>query len=252
MPELPINNHREVILSSLSTEQRVLLNAPTGSGKSTGIPPILFEADAIEGQIIIVQPRRLAARLLAQRVAQVLGKTIGHEVGYAVRFESKFNAKTKILFVTDGVLLRQIAKNPDLKGVGLIIFDESHERRVSSDVALGYCKDLQTGKRSDLKLLVMSATLAEDSLEEYLAPCGKINAEGRSYPVEISHRSVKPKNHPRTGRPEVPAVWEQVKGLSRELAENPDSGNWLIFMPGMFEIRKTIEALENSRRKRKH
>ena len=246
MSDLPIYKHRETILASLEEYQRVLLNAPTGSGKSTGIPPILYEAQAIEGQIIIVQPRRLAARLLAQRVAQVLGMAIGHEVGYAVRFDSKFTAKTKILFVTDGVLLRQIAENPELKGVSLIIFDEFHERRVSSDVALGYCKDLQAEKRNDLKLLVMSATLAKESLEDYLAPCGKINAEGRSYPVEISHRSAKPKNHPRTGRPEMLPVWDQVKGLSRELSDNSDSGNWLIFMPGVFEIRKTIEVLENA------
>ena len=152
---LPIYSHQEAIIAALQQEQRVLLNAPTGSGKSTGIPPILYEADTIEGQIIIVQPRRLAARLLAQRVAHVLGKRIGHEVGYAVRFEAKFTPQTKILFLTDGVLLRQMAENPSLHGIGLIIFDEFHERRIASDVALGYCTDLQQTKRPDLKLIVM-------------------------------------------------------------------------------------------------
>jgi len=240
---LPIYQHQEAILSALSTEQRVLLNAPTGSGKSTGIPPILYEADAIEGQIIVVQPRRLAARLLAQRVAQTLGKTLGHEVGYAVRFEAKFTAKTKILFLTDGVLLRQMAENPSLQGIGLIIFDEFHERRIASDVALGYCTDLQREKRPDLKLLVMSATLSEDSLETYLTPCAKINAEGRAYPVEVAHCAPRAKPHPRTGRPEISPVWEQVKALSRDLVTKEEAGNWLVFMPGMFEIRKTIEAL---------
>ena len=246
MSDLPIYQHRETILTALQDQQRVLLNAPTGSGKSTGIPPILYDAGTIEGQIIIVQPRRLAARLLAQRVAQVLGTRLGEEVGYAVRFDSKFTARTQILFVTDGVLLRQIAENPELQGIGLIIFDEFHERRISSDIALGYCQDLQHAQRPDLKLLVMSATLAEESLEAYLAPCAKINAEGRSYPVEISHRSARPVNHPRTGRPETPPVWQQVLSLSRDLSATDDTGNWLIFMPGMFEIRKTIEALQSA------
>ena len=244
--DLPIYQHREAILTALQEEQRLLLNAPTGSGKSTGIPPILFEADAIEGRILVVQPRRLAARLLAQRVAQVLGHRIGHEVGYSVRFESKYNAQTKILFLTDGVLLRQMAENPELNGIGMIIFDEFHERRIASDVALGYCKDLQAEKRRDLKLLIMSATLAEASLEDYLAPCAKINAEGRAYPVEISHRAPKPKNHPRTGRPETPALWDQVKSLSKDLITQDNLGNWLVFMPGTFEIRKTIETLQQA------
>ena len=243
---LPIYSHQEAIIAALQQEQRVLLNAPTGSGKSTGIPPILYEADTIEGQIIIVQPRRLAARLLAQRVAHVLGKRIGHEVGYAVRFEAKFTPQTKILFLTDGVLLRQMAENPSLHGIGLIIFDEFHERRIASDVALGYCTDLQQTKRPDLKLIVMSATLAEDSLEKYLAPCAKINAEGRAYPVEISHRAPRPKNNPRTGRPETPLLWEHVKELSREISSLDDCGNWLVFMPGAFEIRKTVETLSNA------
>ena len=98
--DLPIYQHREAILTALQEEQRLLLNAPTGSGKSTGIPPILFEADAIEGRILVVQPRRLAARLLAQRVAQVLGHRIGHEVGYSVRFESKYNAPVSYTHLT--------------------------------------------------------------------------------------------------------------------------------------------------------
>ena len=120
--DLPIYQHAETILSALQTGNRIVLNAPTGSGKSTGIPPLLFEKDAIKGRILIVQPRRLAAKLLAQRVAQTLGVTLGHEVGYAVRFEAKYNAQTKILFLTDGTLLRLINEDPSLAGIGLIIY----------------------------------------------------------------------------------------------------------------------------------
>ncbi len=243
--DLPIYKHSEEILSALSTGNRLLLNAPTGSGKSTGIPPLLFNNDAIEGRIIIVEPRRLAARLLAERVAQTLGVSLGKEVGYSVRFDARFSADTKILFLTDGVLQRQLLENPSLDGVGLVVFDEFHERRIASDIALGYCKDLQESKRADLKLIVMSATLATESLEDYLSPCKKVNAEGKAYPVEISYRAPRPIPS-RSGRPELPPVWDQIKDLSKEVSLEKDNGNWLIFQPGVHEIRKTIEALSHA------
>lgn len=242
---LPIHSHAEEILSALREEKRLLLNAPTGSGKSTGIPPILQEAGAIEGRIIIVQPRRLAARLLAHRVAETLKVKLGKEVGYAVRFEAQFTDSTKILFMTDGVLLRQLRENPTLEGVGLIIFDEFHERRISSDVALGYCQDLQSTSREDLKLLIMSATLAEESLKDYLSPCAVINADGRSFPVETFYRAPTAKPS-RSGRPETLPLWEQIAQLSREVVKEEETGNWLIFLSGLFEIRKTVETLERA------
>lgn len=244
--DLPIFRHTESILDALKKQSRIILNAPTGSGKSTGLPPLLVQEKVIKGRILIVQPRRLAARLLAFRVAQTLGVKIGEEVGYAVRFDAKFTSKTKILFLTDGVLLRQLRDNAKLQGVGLIIFDEFHERRIASDVALGYCKGLQEAGNEHLKVLVMSATLASDKLENYLSPCATINAEGRSFPVEIFHRTPKPMKNSRTGRLETPHIWEAIKALSKDIVQESETGNWLIFLPGMHEIRKTIEALESA------
>lgn len=248
--QLPINAHRDSILSALDKRQnsRLVLNAPTGSGKSTGVPPILFENGfADKGRIVIVQPRRIAARLLASRVADTLGVTLGKEVGYSVRFDSRYTDETKILFITDGILMRWIAQRPLLSEVSTIIFDEFHERRIDSDIALGHCKHLQDSqKRTDLNLIVMSATLAMEKVQAYLSPCESINAEGRSFPVDIHYRGAKPQVNPRTRRVEPPLIWEQIKTLSKEIVSLDDSGDWLVFLPGAHEIRKTVDTLESS------
>jgi ATP-dependent helicase HrpB len=157
---------------------RVLLKAPTGSGKSTSVPGILVDA-GISGRILVIEPRRMAARLLAGWVAKQRKATLGNEVGYAVRFDTKYRADTRIIYLTDGVFQRWIQDDPTLEGVGAVVFDEFHERRLAVDIALARCLDLQEGPRPDLRVVVMSATLETAGLADYLAPAVSLEAGGR-------------------------------------------------------------------------
>src|SRR5580692_4475184 len=167
---LPIYEIEDQILSRLKSDRRLILSAPTGSGKSTQVPQMLLKHGFLDtGQVVILQPRRLAARLLAVRVAQELGVKLGDEVGYQIRFENCTSAKTKIRFVTEGVLLRQLIDDPQLRGVSAILFDEFHERHLYGDITLARTLDLQEQQRPDLMLAVMSATLNTGELEKYLS-----------------------------------------------------------------------------------
>jgi len=182
MPErLPIYDIEREIVARLKTDGRLILSAPTGSGKSTQAPQMLLKHDFLrDGQVVVLQPRRLAARLLAARVAQELGVKLGDEVGYQIRFENVTSARTKIRFVTEGVLLRQMIEDPTLKGVSVLIFDEFHERHLYGDVTLARALDLQEQQRPDLRLVVMSATLNADELEKYLGETRSQKSEVRS------------------------------------------------------------------------
>jgi len=169
---LPIYDVERDIISRLKTDRRLILSAPTGSGKSTQVPQMLLRHGFLDGgQVVILQPRRIAARLLAARVALELGVKLGDEVGYQVRFESCISAKTKIRFVTEGVLLRQMIDDPKLNGIFVLIFDEFHERHLYGDITLARALDLQEQSRPDLSLIVMSATLNAGELERYLNQC---------------------------------------------------------------------------------
>ena len=185
---LPIEQIRSEILEA--TRQPgfcVLLSAPTGSGKSTRVPGMLLEAGWGEkGTIIVVQPRRLAARLLAGYVARQFPCQLGQEVGYTVRFDSQRSASTRILFVTDGILERRLTEDPELRGVSAVIFDEVHERRLSGDLCLARVLELQCSSRPEIGVFVMSATLELDKLQSYLPQATVLRAEGRLYPVEVS------------------------------------------------------------------
>ncbi len=224
---------------------RVLLKAPTGSGKSTTVPGMLLDA-GIPGMILVIQPRRMAARLLAGWVAKQRGATLGREVGYAVRFDAKYRDDTRMLYLTDGVFQRWIQDDPELHGVGAVIFDEFHERRLAVDIALARCLDLQDGPRPDLRVVVMSATLETAGLADFLAPVTALEAGGRQFPVEILYRPDRPSVNDRRGGPprEIP-VWEKMVTVCREAMALPDAGNILMFLPGTHEIRKTIELLES-------
>jgi ATP-dependent helicase HrpB len=226
-------------------KSRVLLKAPTGSGKSTSVPGMLADA-GIEGRIIVIEPRRMAARLLAGWVAKQRRATLGNEVGYAVRFDTKYRSDTKIIYLTDGVFQRWIQDDPTLTGIGAVIFDEFHERRLAVDITLARCLDLQDGIRPDLRVVVMSATLEAGHLADYLAPAVSLVAGGRTHPVEIFYRPERPPTNDRRGGPprETP-VWEKMVGVCREAMAMPDAGNILMFLPGTHEIRKTIELLES-------
>ena len=231
---------------------RVLLKAPTGSGKSTAVPGMLMDA-GISGKILVIEPRRMAARLLAGWVAKLRGSRLGGEVGYAVRFDTNYGRDTRLIYMTDGVFQRWLQDDPELRDVGAVVFDEFHERRLAVDVALGRCLDLQEAARPDLRVLVMSATLETRGLAEYLAPAQMLEAGGRTFPIETAYRPERPKVNDRRGGPPVETpVWERIATVCKEALALPDAGDVLCFLPGMHEIRKTVETLENSSFARGH
>ena len=242
---LPIEQIRGEILEAVKEPGFcVLLSAPTGSGKSTRVPGMLLEAGWGEkGTIIVVQPRRLAARLLAGYVARQFPCRLGQEVGYTVRFDSQRSAATRILFVTDGILERRLTEDPDLRGISAVIFDEVHERRLSGDLCLARVLELQRSARPEIGVFVMSATLELDKLQGYLPQATVLRAEGRLFPVEVSYMPPVPVRN-KFGYVQPPPVWEQCAAAVRQLVEQPESGDVLVFLPGVYEIRRTVEILE--------
>ena len=224
---------------------RLVIEAPTGSGKSTQIPRMALNDGLVpNGQIVVLQPRRIAARLLARRVAQEQGVRLGEEVGYQVRFEKAVSERTRIRFVTEGILLRELLQDERLGHVGAIVFDEFHERHLYGDITLARVLEVQRLWRPDLALIVMSATLDAGRLRNYLAPCTVLKSEGRTFPVEIRHSA------PRGLTEEV---WDHVArvggGVVAEAPMGRDGagGHVLIFMPGGYEIRKTMEAVRREK-----
>lgn len=184
--------------------------------------------------VIVLQPRRLAARMLAARVASERGCKLGDEVGYQIRFDNISSKNTRILFVTEGILLRRILHDPKLTGVTAVIFDEFHERHLYGDISLARVLDLQDSDRPDLKAIVMSATIDGEVLSSYLAPCETVESEGRVFPVEIDYLQREPGDEP---------VWElAADAINREFPRT--TGNALVFMPGAYEIQRTIRAIE--------
>src|SRR6476660_3710178 len=186
--DLPIFELEQSIVENLRQHSRLILQAPTGSGKSTQVPQILLDHELLDaGQVVILQPRRLATRLLAARVAAERNSRLGEEVGYQIRFENVTSDRTRIRFVTEGILLRQLIQDPRLRGVSAILFDEFHERHLYGDITLARALQLQATSRPDLKLAVMSATLDTGLLEKYLAPCSVLRSAGRTFPVDIEY-----------------------------------------------------------------
>ena len=244
---LPIEQIRGGLLRAVShAGATVLISAPTGSGKSTRVPLMLEEAGYGErGCILVVQPRRLAARMLAGFVARQYPCPLGREVGYTVRFDSKRSDATRILFVTDGILERRLTDDPQLRGVSAVVFDEVHERRLSGDLCLARVLQLQGSQRPELAVVVMSATLELDKLQGYLPQAEVLRAEGRLYPVEVAYRQPVAVRD-RFGRLAPPPVWEQCAAGVKELLAHEDCGDILVFLPGAYEIRRTVELLENA------
>jgi ATP-dependent helicase HrpB len=234
---LPIDLLKDDLVAACGRTRRLVLRAPTGSGKSTRIPQMLLDLGLVEGQIVVLQPRRIAARLLAARIAQERGVRLGGEVGYQIRFERVESAQTRIKFVTEALLLRQMASDPQLKGIGAVVFDEFHERNLHSDVALALARRLQETGRPDLLLVAMSATLDTEGVARWLGAAETLAADGRTYPVEVEYTH-QPRN---STRPVWDAAAEQVRRLLREEPE----GDVLVFMPGSYEIMRTIGAVRN-------
>jgi len=233
---LPVLSLREAFLGSLREDRRVILRAPTGSGKSTQAPQMLLDGGLVRAdqQIVVLQPRRLAARLLARRIAEERGGCLGEEVGYQVRFENVSGKRTRILLVTEGVLLRRWMGNRGLDGIGAVLIDEFHERHLNGDLLLGIVRELQGSSRPDLLLGVMSATIAPGPLERFLEPCRVVESEGRTYPVQTEYLGREPGPRP---------VWELAAEVVR--AEFPaQNGHALVFMPGAYEIQRTVRLLQ--------
>ena len=231
---LPIEELREEIVASLQTSNRLIIEAPTGSGKSTQVPQFLLESGLLEnGRAVILQPRRLAARMLAARVAQERNSSLGQKVGYCIRHDIQYSAETQLLFVTEGILLRQMLEDPSLSNISTLIFDEFHERHLYSDISLMQALRLQESERPDLKIIVMSATLDTSALADYLEPCTVLRSTGRTHPVEITYLAREPAEE---------KLWDlAASAASNMLSTTP--GHLLIFMPGAYEIGRTISAL---------
>jgi ATP-dependent helicase HrpB len=238
---LPIEALRDDLLHACGSHRRLIVRAPTGSGKSTQIPQMLLDGGQVpRGQVVVLQPRRLATRLLAARVARERGGTLGEEVGYQIRFEDVTSHHTRIKYVTEGILLRQWLRDPDLPEISAILFDEFHERHLYGDLTLARAIALQQQRRPDLLIGVMSATLDVAPLQTYLNPCATLQSEGRLFPVETTYL---PRPLPPSGDGLYDAVVDTLEAQFRAGAE----GDVLIFMPGAAEIRRTIRALEQSR-----
>ena len=238
--DLPIYELESSVVSALQANNRLILQAPTGSGKSTQIPQIVLDHGlAGSGEIVVLQPRRLATRMLANRVAYERNARVGDEVGYQIRLDRVCSAKTRIRFVTEGVLLRQMLNDPNLRGMSVLVFDEFHERHLYGDITLARALEIQEKSRPDLKVIVMSATLETAILGQYMAPCETLTSSGRTYPVEIDYLD-------RAVRPEEKAIWDAAVEELERLAPDTE-GDALIFMPGAYEISRTISAARNSR-----
>ena len=236
--DLPIFELETQVTADLRAHSRLVLQAPTGSGKSTQIPQILLDSGlAGNGEIVVLQPRRLATRMLAARVAQERGVRLGEEVGYQIRLDKVCSRKTRIRFVTEGVLLRQMLSDPELRGIAVIIFDEFHERHLYGDITLARALDLQESRRPDLKLVVMSATLDAGALQKYLAPCELLTSRGRTFPVDVEYIE-----KPLGDFPVWEAAAEEFERVSRQT-----EGDVLVFMSGAYEISRTISAIRNTR-----
>ncbi len=226
---LPIDPLLPEIVASLQRTPSLVLEAPPGAGKTTRVPRALLDG-GVEGEILVLEPRRLAARLAARRVAEELGEKVGERVGYRIRFEDAVSARTRIVFVTEGVLTRRLLSDPELKGVGAVLLDEFHERHLQGDVALALLRRLQE-RRPELKLIVMSATLDAEPIASFLG-CPSLRAEGRRFDVKIEYAA----------RPSERPLESDVAAAVRALVADGLDGDVLVFLPGAAEIRKAQAA----------
>ena len=230
---LPIDAVLDELCSSLEDRSNAVLVAEPGAGKTTRVPLALLEASwRGDGRILVLEPRRLAARAAARRMASELGEAVGQTVGYRVRMDTKVSPRTRIEVVTEGVFTRMILDDPELSGVAAVLFDEFHERSLDGDLGLALALDVQSALRDELRLVAMSATLDAASVARLLGDCPVIKSAGRSFPVATRYLGRSPQQR-------IEA--QVVSAVQRALAE--ESGSILVFLPGQGEIRRTADML---------
>lgn len=231
--ELPIDAVLPRLIDGLSRSNSVVLKAPAGAGKTTRVPPALLDAGlAGDRQIVMLQPRRVAARAAARRMSFERATKLGDDIGYQVRFDEQVTSRTRIRVVTEGILLRTLFDDPFLERIGVVVFDEFHERSLASDVALGMVWRIQQTVRPDLKIVVMSATLAAEPIAEFLGGCPIVESLGRTFPVDVRYLKF-PDPRPITQQA-TDAVLQQL---------DRTGGDILVFLPGVGEIRRTEQDL---------
>ncbi len=233
MIELPVSHVLPELAAALTTRGMAVLQAPPGAGKTTLVPLDLLARGVVEGRILMLEPRRLAARASAERMAETLGEPVGRTVGYRIRGEARVSPATRIEVVTEGILTRMIQSDPELTGVGLVIFDEFHERSLNADLGLALCLEVRGALREELKLLVMSATLDAGPVADLMGGAPVVTSEGRAYPVETRWLPRPPDASLR--------LEALVAGTVKAALEETDGG-MLVFLPGEGEIRR-VEAL---------
>lgn len=235
---LPIDTVIPNIVNEMTNHDSLVIQAPPGAGKTTVVPLSLLTANSINGRILLIQPRRLAVYGAAHRMASQINQPVGQTVGYTTRFDNQTSSATRIEVITEGIFLRKIQNDPELTGVGLVIFDEFHERSVTNDLGLAFALETQQGYRdadNPLKIIVMSATLDGDQLSNWLdAPL--VKSEGRSFPVETIY-----KPSPTNRNPTL-----HIAQIIQHAAQN-DEGSMLVFLPGMKEINRVIDALKEEK-----
>lgn len=236
---LPIDPLLPDIITSLRQHPGLVLVSPPGSGKTTRVPPALLDAGlAGNGRIVVLQPRRVAARLAARRISEERDGVVGQEVGYSVRFERKVSAATRLEVVTEGLLTRRLQTDPFLEGTSVVVLDEFHERSLHVDLTLGLLREAWDAGRDDLKLVVMSATLDPGPVAAFLRGAPVIRGEGRAFPVELRYDS----------RPDDRPLPQRIAEAVRESLASQPSGHVLVFLPGQGEIHRTAELLEDAAR----
>lgn len=239
MMDLPVASVLDELDQALAQHPCAVLQAPPGAGKTTLVPLALLKSPWLRGQkIILLEPRRLAARAAAERLARLLGEAVGQQVGYRIRLESKISSATRIEVITEGILQRMLQDDPELPGVGLVIFDEFHERSLDADLGLALCRQTQQYLREDppLRLLVMSATIDAEAVSRLLDDAPMISSQGRQYPVDIRYAGAVP-----VGQFVEPRV---VQIIMQALGE--EAGSQLVFLPGIGEIRRVQTQLETA------
>ncbi|EHU5190985.1 ATP-dependent helicase HrpB [Vibrio parahaemolyticus] len=234
MSQLPIEAVMPQLLTAVKHQHQVILKAAPGAGKSTYFPLQLIQNQLVTGKVIMLEPRRLAARNIARYLADQLGEQVGQRVGYRVRGETKVSASTQLEIVTEGVMTRMIQNDPELDGVDLLIFDEFHERSIHADTALALSLEVQEALRDDLKLVVMSATLDQEALQSLLPEACYIESEGRSFAVETRYAPLTANDHLST-----------VMAKNIESLMNKESGSLLAFLPGVAAIKQVQERLSH-------